>query len=400
MSMAESASGVALHFTRDEYLRRLQKTKERMEERGIELLVVCDPSNMFYLSGYNAWSFYVPQVLLVSLEDAEPLWIGRLMDANAARQTAFIGEDRIIGYSDDHVQSTEKHPMHVVADEIISRGWGNYSVGLELDVYFFSPRSHHELTGHLPDATFVDASQMVNWIRVLKSDAEITYIREAARIVEGVVDAAYRTMEPGVRQSDVAAAIYQAQIGGTEAFGGTYTSSPPFIPTGRNTSAPHLVWTDERYEAGDITTLELVGARHRYHCPSGRTIVLGEPSQEIADTAEAVVEGLNAALDTIRPGITCEEVERAWRVSVARHGIEKESRLGYSFGIAYPPTWGEQTLSLRPGDRTPLEPNMTIHVIPGVWLDDWGIVITEAIRVTEDGCETFCNVPRELFVKA
>jgi Xaa-Pro dipeptidase len=326
------------------------------------------------------------------------------MDANAARQTAFIDEARIIGYPDDYVQSPDKHPMQVVADVITSRGLGRRAIGLELDAYYFSARAHHELTSRLPEARFIDASQLVNWVRVVKSSREIEYIRQAARIVEGAMDAAYRTMEPGVRQSDVAASIYQAQIGGPRGhpaeFGGTYTSSPPFIPTGRNTSAPHLVWTDARYASGDITTLELVGCRHRYHCPAGRTIVLGEPSREVRDTAEAVVEGLNAALGAIRPGVTCEAVERAWSRSVARHGIVKESRLGYSFGIAYPPTWGEQTLSLRPGDRTALEVNMTIHVIPGIWRDDWGIVITEGIRVTETGCEILCDMPRELFVKA
>ncbi|MFB3046345.1 MAG: M24 family metallopeptidase, partial [Acidiferrobacterales bacterium] len=85
--------------------------------------------------------------------------------------------------------------------------------------------------------------------------------------------------------------------------------------------------------------------------------------------------------------------------TIKKHGIIKESRIGYSTGLNYPPDWGEHTLSLRPGDTTTLQPNMTIHMIPGVWMDDWGIEISECFRVTETGSETLANFPRELFVK-
>ncbi len=115
--------------------------------------------------------------------------------------------------------------------------------------------------------------------------------------------------------------------------------------------------------------------------------------------AAVVVEGLNAALDAAQPGAACEEVEAAWRRTIARHGIVKESRIGYSAGLNYPPDRGEHTLGLRPGDTTVLEPNMTIHMIPGVWFDDWGIEISECFRVTETGPETLADFPRKLFVK-
>jgi Xaa-Pro aminopeptidase len=119
----------------------------------------------------------------------------------------------------------------------------------------------------------------------------------------------------------------------------------------------------------------------------------------MADAAEVVVEGLNAALEAARPGATCEEVEAAWRGVISRHGITKESRVGYSTGLNYPPDWGEHTMSLRPGDRTVLEPNMTLHLTPAVWFADWGIEISECFRVTETGSEAFCDIPRRLFTK-
>ena len=88
-----------------------------------------------------------------------------------------------------------------------------------------------------------------------------------------------------------------------------------------------------------------------------------------------------------------------WRNHIAKAGLEKESRIGYAVGLNYPPDWGEHTASLRPGDATILEPNMTFHMILGMWMDDYGFECSETFRVTEHGCETFADVPRKLFVK-
>jgi Xaa-Pro aminopeptidase len=130
-----------------------------------------------------------------------------------------------------------------------------------------------------------------------------------------------------------------------------------------------------------------------------RTVFLGKPPQRLADAAKYVVDGLYSALDAIRPGITCEDVEAAWRAGIAKSGLVKDSRIGYSTGLNYPPDWGEHTMSLRPGDHTELEPNMTFHMILGIWQEDLGFELSETFRVTEDGCETFAEFPRELIVK-
>ena len=89
------------------------------------------------------------------------------------------------------------------------------------------------------------------------------------------------------------------------------------------------------------------------------------------------------------------------RLSVAAaSGIEKSSRIGYAIGIGYPgPSWNERTASLQPGDQTVLEPNMTFHMIIGLWLDDWGFELSETFRVTDGAPEVFADVAREVFVK-
>jgi len=337
-------------------------------------------------------------LVVLTLDDG-PFWIGRGMDANATRVTTFLPAERIVPYTDDYVQSRIKHPMDFVADWLKSHGWDKQRIGVEMDSYYFTAAAMAALERGLPDATFVDTTGLVNWVRVVKSPAELQYMEEAARIIEHTMAVAVEHIRPGVRQCDAAAAIYQAQIGGTPEFGGDYTAICPMLPTGEGTSTPHLTWSDEPFKEGEATILELAGARRRYHCPMARTVHLGQPPQKLADTAKVVVEGLNNALAAAKVGNTCEQVEAVWRDTIAKHGIVKDSRIGYSTGLNYPPDWGEHTLSLRPGDTTVLQENMTIHMIPGVWLDDWGVEISECFRVTPTGGEPLASFRRELIVK-
>jgi len=215
-----------------------------------------------------------------------------------------------------------------------------------------------------------------------------------------VMQTAIDTVAPGVRECDAVAEIVRAQIKGTDTFGGDYTAIVPLMPTGEKTSTPHLSWTDEPMENETAIFFELAGCRHRYHTPMSRTLYLGtNPPQKLTDTAEIVGEGLDVCLDAIKPGMTCEEVELVWRKIISKAGLEKESRMGYTVGLNYPPNWGENTASMRPGDRTILQKNMTFHLLLAMWMEGWGYEISEPIRITETGCESFANFPRKLFIK-
>ncbi|MBH8596499.1 MULTISPECIES: M24 family metallopeptidase [unclassified Thermoactinomyces] len=386
-------------FPLSEYMERIKKTKQRMASQGIEVLIVTDPANMNYLSGYDGWSFYVHQCLLLIIDEEQPFWIGRGQDANAAKVTTWLTSDNIIPYSDDYVQSTAKHPMDFVSNILKEIGQANRTIGVEMDTYYFTAKCYESLRNGLPNARFTDATSLVNWVRIVKSEQEINYMKKAAKIVENAMRIGLESIVEGSRECDVVAKISQAQISGTEEFGGDYPAIVPLLPSGEKTSTPHLTWTDERYKKGDPVILELAGCYKRYHCPLARTAVIGEPPQKVKDLADVVVEGIQAALDVIRPGVTCEEVEAAWRKSIAKNGFKKDSRIGYAMGLNYPPDWGEHTASLRPGDKTILEPNMTFHMIPGIWLDHYGVEISESFRVTENGCEVLADFPRQLFIR-
>jgi ectoine hydrolase len=388
-----------MSFGVTEYKERIRKTKERMAAQGIEVLLITDPANMNYLSGYDGWSFYVHQMLVIINDEEQPIWIGRGQDANAAKITTWIYHENIIPYPDDYVQSDIKHPMDFVADILKQIGQDKRSIGVEMDNYYFTAKCYERLKKGLPNASFKDATLLVNWVRIVKSDIEIEYMKRAAKIAEKAMMAGIELIAEGVRECDVAAKIFHTQITGTEEFGGDYPAIVPLLPSGEKTSTPHLTWTDERYKKGDTVILELAGCYKRYHSPLARTLTIGKPSDKIKALSDVVLEGLNACLDMIKPGIACEEIEETWRKTIEKSGIVKDSRLGYSIGLNYPPDWGEHTASIRKGDKTILQPNMTFHLIPGIWLDQYGFEVSESFRVTENGCETFASIPRKLFIK-
>ncbi len=387
-------------FEKHEYAQRVKRTKESMQERGIDVLLVSHPANMNYLTGYDGWSFYVHQGLLIALDQEEPVWLGRGMDANGARLTTCLSEDNIREYADDYVQSLVKHPMHFIADVIKEKGWGAKRIGLEMDQFYFTHRNYVELEKSLPSATFVDGNALVNWVRVVKSEAEVEYLRRAGKIAVKVIQAAVDSIDVGVRECDAAAAIAHAQYSGTAEYAGDYPAIVPLMMAGEATSTPHLTWTERQYRADEAVLLELAGTYRHYHAPIARTIFLGPtPPPLMQETAEVVTDGLARTLEFVKPGVTAEEVEEAWRKAIAHSTVVKESRLGYSIGVNYPPDWGEQTISLRPGDKTVLEPNMTIHLIPGIWYKEVGFEIDATIRITETGNESLYDYPVELITK-
>jgi ectoine hydrolase len=389
-----------LHFSRQEFAQRIAKTRTSMQDRGLDLLIVTDPSNMNWLSGYDGWSFYVHQCLVLTL-DGEPLWFGRAQDANGARRTCFMDPANIIGYPDHYVQSTERHPMDYLSAQLTDRKLGTGSIGVEMDNYWFSAAAFASLQRHLPNAKFSDATALVNWQRAIKSPAELDYMRIAGRIVERMHARIFEKVEPGIRKCDLVAEIYDAALRYDPDIGagGDYPAIVPLLPSGSDAAAPHLTWDDAPMKSGEGTFFEIAGVYRRYHCPLSRTVFLGKPTQVFLDAEKAILEGMEAGLEVAKEGSLCEDIANAFFGVLKKYDIHKDSRTGYPIGVSYPPDWGERTMSLRPGDKTELRENMTIHFMTGLWMDDWGFEITESVRIGKTGPESLANVPRKLVVK-
>ena len=385
-------------FAVDEYARRLALVRREMEARALDALLIGDPANHNWLTGYDAWSFYTPQVVLVT-QDAGPIWMGRKMDAGAATLTTYLTPEEVRYYPEDVVQRPGVHPMESVGTLLKEFGLDGKRIGYESDTYFFSPKALATVQGALQNASWIDADLLVNWCRTVKSAPEIAYLKQAAELVQGAMQVAYDLIEPGMRQCDLMSAIIAAQVGGNENFGGDLTALSPLILAGEAAKTAHPMWTDEPFESGQTGALELGGTRKRYNAGLARTVQLSGGSPKLFSTAAAVEEGLHAVLDTMKPGVRVDEVHSAWQRVLDTHGLKKESRIGYGIGVGYAPDWGEHTVSLRARDDTLLEENMTIHVMLGMWMDDWGMELSETTRVTATGVECLTSFPREVFVK-
>ena len=391
--------GQYLPFTPAEYERRLGKVRRAMVEQDIDVLFVEDPSNMAWLTGYDGWSFYVHQGVIV-FHDADPIWWGRSQDANGAVRTVYMSDERVLSYPDHYVQSTTLHPMEVLAAILRDHGYGNKRVGVELENYYFSAKAYLVMRRELPDAEFVDATGLVNWQRAVKSDEEVTFMRRAARISEKIVDGIMERVEPGLKKNDLVAEIYADAVRGVDDDWGEYPAIVPLLPSGSDAAAPHLTWDGRRFEEGQATFFEIAGCYRRYHAPFCRTVFLGEPPQHMLEAEKALVEGMEAGLEAARPGNRAGDVALALFGALEKAGIHKDSRCGYPIGLSYPPDWGERTISFRKEDDTILEAGMTFHFMPGLWMSDWGLEITESILVRDGAAaECLCNRPRKLFVK-
>ncbi|WFU06720.1 Xaa-Pro peptidase family protein (plasmid) [Rhizobium sp. CB3171] len=388
-----------LHFEISEFRARLAAVKAEMAKRGIDFLLLSEPPNQNYLTGYNAYSFYTPQMVIVAQNHAEPIWIGRFMDRVSASMTTYLSEDNIRAYPDTYVQSPTLSAYTFMADIVKELGGEKARIGVEMGGYYYPARGHADLTQALPNAKFVDADLLVGWIRLVKSPAEVAIMRQAGQLADAAMTRVIDTVRAGVRECDIAAAIYHQQISGTPEFGGDYPCCPPDLCIGERSIAPHAAWTDDPLPESTVVNLELNGCRHRYQVNLARTIVVGQPSSAFLNLSEIAVEALNAGLEAVRPGRTCSEVDGDFRKSLARHGIEKESRIGYPTGIGFPPASGERTASIRKGDETVLKPGMVFHMMPGLWLDNVGITITQSFAVSDAGYEPLTKTPRKLFFK-
>jgi ectoine hydrolase len=331
----------------------------------------------------------------------EPIWFGRLQDAQGALRTVFMRDENIVGYADHYVQSTDRHPMEVLGSELERRGLDSGTIGVEMDNYWFSAAAFATLQRVLPNARFKDVTGLVNWQRAVKSSQELAFMRTAARFVERMHRRIVEVVEPGMRKCDLVAEIYDASLRYDPEIGagGDYAAIVPLLPSGSDAAAPHLTWDDREMKAGEATFFEIAGVYRRYHCPLSRTVSLGKPSDALLDAEAATLEGMEAGLEAAKPGNRCEDIANAFFAVLTRHGIVTHNRPGYPIALTDPPDRGERTMSHRPGDPTVLEPGMTYHDLTGICAGSWGLEITESIAITESGYECFADVPRKLFVK-
>ena len=388
-----------MNFSKNEYKDRLKKVQQSMQEKGIELLISQDTANINYLTGYDAWSFYYAQCVIVHINADEPICFVRAQDAGGAFIKTYLKKENIIIYDEKYIHTWPLHPYDALVHLIKKKKWDKLNIGVEMDAHYFTAYCYEKLKQGLPNASIIDSERLVNWVRFVKSDAEIDFMKKAAVISENAMRTAMEIINPGIRQCDAVAEIQKTLFKGTSEYGGEYASITTLLPTGKGTSASHLTASDDKFKKGEATVVELSGTYKRYHAPMARTVNLGKPEKKKIDAMNATNEALEAGIAASKPGNTANDVaQNFWNV-LDKYNIKKESRTGYSIGIGYPPDWGEHTINISKEDMTILKPNVCYHMIAVMQFGDWGVEASESIRITEDGNELLCNFSRDLHVK-
>lgn len=375
---------------------RLDRLRRNMADAGLDTLIVPAPENMYYLTGYDGWSFYLHQCLIVSRHSPRVIWVGRGSDLHVAGTCPAIGEGDAFAYPDTFLHADARHPYDFVVQVLCDAGWNRGAIGVPMDAYHFSPAAYFALQAGLPDGRLRPDGNLLNWQRVVKSGQEIALMREAARIGGAALLAGARAVRAGSAVSATAGAILKAQTGAEIGADGGYPAIMPLIIDGNGPAVPHHTWSSAPHAGRGPCIIEIAGVHRRYHAPMARTVFIGEADPRHRRALEAQIACMETVERVARAGALAGEVADALASVLAGWGFSKTGRFGYSTGIAYPPDWGEHTLSIRQGEAARLEEGMTLFFIPGLWGGDWSVVLGETFVVGTQAAQRLGDLPFEL----
>ena len=257
-----------LAFSVDEYRQRQENVRGLMAERGLDVLVANTPENMYYLSGYNTPGYYTEQCLVLPLED-EPFILCRATEEMNVRASSCL--DRSDSYVDD------QEPVEVFASALRDGGFDKARIGVEKRSWFLTVDTYEGLKERLPQATFCDGSMLIEQFRMVKSQAELGYMRQAGEIAGIGLKAAYEVIEPGVTEDHVAARFNEVVTDR----GSEWPGLPPFVASGVRSSFTHATYAGRTIQEGDAVLLELPAVIKRYAAAVMRTVLVGTVPEEV-----------------------------------------------------------------------------------------------------------------------
>jgi Xaa-Pro dipeptidase len=381
---------MTLPFSRAEYDERLRRTREAMRRAGLDALLVFHQEHMFYLAGYDQIGYWVYQVLVVPAAPAPMTAIVRKVDELLVRQGGIVDDVRV--WLDDATRNPAEQTADVLREHGLLEG---RRLGIERKSHALLPHYYDLLRDALREAELVDASDLVTDLRIVKSPAEIAYMRRAGEVMDAGVRAAFDLLRPGVRECDVHAAVAHAMY----AAGGEHPSVAPPMGTGpRTLTQTHGAATTRTIAAGDPFLLEVGGCVRRYHAVCMRTASLGPPGAEMRAMYDAIREATDAGFAAIKPGVPTAELARRVHDTMATRGYSRRGQhVGYGIGLGYPPTWID-SLRIKETDTHVLQPGMTFLLHSGLIAPDrsFYVALGDPVLVTERGAERLTALERDL----
>ena len=339
---------MALHFNRAEYDRRIAAVTSAMAADGLDGLLMFQQESMYYLTGYDTFGFCFFQCLYLGADGRLAL-LTRSPDLRQARHTSIIADIRI--WTDE----AGAKPATQLRDMLVSLGCKGKRLGIENQSYGLTHFNGKQVDAALNGfCRLSDASDLVNMIRVVKSPAELKYVRKAGELGDLAFKAALRKTKAGADEGDILAAQQAAVFAG----GGDYPANEFIIGSGRDALLCRYKSGRRKLGKRDQLTLEWAGVYRHYHAAFMRTVIIGKPSRHHAAMDEAAREALAAVEEQMVPGRTAGDVFAAHARVMDAHGM-KNHRLnacGYSLGAKFTPSWMDNPMfykdnpvEIRPG---------------------------------------------------
>lgn len=379
--LSGTARGEECPFPPEEFEQRLARVRTRMSEEDISALLVTDPADIFYLTGYSTFEVSVHVALVVTPSDL--LLQVPSIEMGPAMVTTRVS--RVVGYRWEGIGEV----LIPLVDALTG-----YEDRVGVDFWHGSLR-HGVIEGiraRLPDVRFVDSGALLKKVRKVKSAAELECLRQSARITAIGLDAAVSAIQPGMSDNDVAAIGAESLLSA----GSEFMSMQPIVTVGSRSGVIHTNHKRYLVGAGDVVFLEFGAAWHRYTSPMMQTVVVGEPTRKMQKVFDGCHRVVGALLKAIRPGVTFDFAAQAAEKALEPLAEEVffSGVFGYTVGAQFPPSWVEGSGFIARGQSSAFQPGMVFHLpiclrIPG----QWGIGCSETVGVTEKGAECLTRNP-------
>ncbi len=383
---------MALHFSREELAGRRAAAIRLMQARGLDGLLMFRQESMYYLTGYDTFGYVFFQCLYLGA-DGRLMLLTRAPDLLQAQHTSVIDDIRI------WVDGPEAQPAVELRDVLRGFGCAGKRLGVEYEAYGLTGRNALRLNAALDGfCKLEDASDLVSRLRVVKSGAELAYVRKAAELADLALDEAHRLAAPGAFEGDIIAAMQGAVFRG----GGDDPANESIIGSGPDALLCRYFSGRRRLDSRDQLTLEFAGAYRHYHACLMRTIPIGAPLPGQREMHKVSVDALEACKEALRPGRPIGEVFDAYaRVcDAAGHRSHRMNATGYSLGTTFAPNWMDWPMFYH-GNPEPAAPGMVffIHII--IFDAERVVAMTNGhtVLVTDRGCEALSQRSTELVVK-
>jgi Xaa-Pro dipeptidase len=384
---------VNLPFSRAEHLDRQARLRRRLVEKGFDAMLVFAQESLFWLTGYDTGGYVFFQCAVVTADDRPIVLLTRRPDLLQARQTSTIEDIRIWWDAED------ANPARDLMGILAELGLRDSRIAVELNTHGLTGWNLWRLQKTLAGfCTLDDDDHLIRRMRLIKSPAEIAYVRKASEILDASLNAVIAAARPGMLDSELKA-VYLTE---TMARGADMPPNAPLFNSGPRAVYGRGVSEPRRIEPVDQILVEYPVAFRRYCVKTEWTILFGQATAQQRHMYGAARDTLHRMTEIARPGTTLGEIfdVHAEGLDAAGFRAHRYGATGYSVGCTFAPTSMDVPPMIYAGNPTPCQPGMTLfyHVMIGDSDTGYAMGVGHTLLVTEGAPEVLTGLPDDLTV--